>query len=557
LKTRAEVTPEKLRGGFYTPRPLVAHALRRLASLLPSVGGIRLLEPGVGAGAFLDGLQEAGFGDASITAIDIDATAVAATADKLANLHVAGRVFHQSALLWSLETTETFDGVIGNLPFVRFQFVPDADRKAALVHGTELGVPVAGVANLWLPMLLASLRLLRAGGAFSLVLPAECFTGISAGNARKWLLENTSDLQCDLYPPGSFPGVLQEVVLLSGRRTGLKSEAAQRLSVVLHHAQHSANGFDENIAVARSHLVPVNATSWTRLLLSPAHVAAIDEAMALPGVGRLSDVARFEVAAVTGANSFFSLRASEVDRRQLQPWARPLLARAKQAPGLRLTTEDLAQNVGADRLAFLFDAGMSPAIRSTHPGLDDYLAAGEAEQLHERYKCRIREPWYAIPHIKHGTLMLSKRCHRFPRAIVNETDAVTTDTIYRGRLLTSKITESDFVAAFHNSLTLLSAELEGRNFGGGVLELVPSEVSHLAVVAVAGMGEELPRLDAVCREASEGDAQMQSAEVLIRETDLLLAKTGKGINADLLGRLGEARLVLQRRRLDRCSNGID
>jgi hypothetical protein len=33
-----------------------------------------------------------------------------------------------------------------------------------------------------------------------------------------------------------------------------------------------------------------------------------------------------------------------------------------------------------------------------------------------------------------------------------------------------------------NSLTALTAELEGRHYGGGVLELVPSEIEKLAVV---------------------------------------------------------------------------
>ena len=44
----------------------------------------------------------------------------------------------------------------------------------------------------------------------------------------------------------------------------------------------------------------------------------------------------------------------------------------------------------------------------------------------------------------------------------------TSDTIYRGRTLTDVLTPGAFAANFHNSLTLLSAELEGRSFGGGV-----------------------------------------------------------------------------------------
>lgn len=37
------------------------------------------------------------------------------------------------------------------------------------------------------------------------------------------------------------------------------------------------------------------------------------------------------------------------------------------------------------------------------------------------------------------------------------------------------------VASFVNPLTALSAELKGRHYGGGVLELVPSEIERLAI----------------------------------------------------------------------------
>jgi len=52
VKTRAEVTPEKLRGGFYTPPPLVSACLERVRERLPE-GELRLLEPSAGDGAFV------------------------------------------------------------------------------------------------------------------------------------------------------------------------------------------------------------------------------------------------------------------------------------------------------------------------------------------------------------------------------------------------------------------------------------------------------------------------------------------------------------------------
>jgi adenine-specific DNA-methyltransferase len=71
-----------------------------------------------------------------------------------------------------------------------------------------------------------------------------------------------------------------------------------------------------------------------------------------------------------------------------------------------------------------------------------------------------------------------KRASNYTRIIVNECQAYTTDTVYRIHKLdkSSSITSSQLAFCFFNSLTFLSCELEGRFYGGGVLELVPSEV---------------------------------------------------------------------------------
>jgi hypothetical protein len=97
-------------------------------------------------------------------------------------------------------------------------------------------------------------------------------------------------------------------------------------------------------------------------------------------------------------------------------------------------------------------------------------------------------------------------------------------------------------AAFHNSLTLLGAELEGRSFGGGVLELVPSEIARLPLPACTGAAAALARLDAVARAAGP--------EALVAATDAALVARGL-VDADVLRALAEARRVLVARRLER------
>jgi hypothetical protein len=120
------------------------------------------------------------------------------------------------------------------------------------------------------------------------------------------------------------------------------------------------------------------------------------------------------------------------------------------------------------------------------PKVRDYIAFGEDQQLHTRYKCRIRTPWYTVPSVRSSRIGMLKRSHDTPKLILNEAGAYTTDTAYR---ITAKagIDEARLVYCFGNALTALSAELEGRHYGGGVLELVPSEIEALQIVLPAAL----------------------------------------------------------------------
>jgi hypothetical protein len=122
-----------------------------------------------------------------------------------------------------------------------------------------------------------------------------------------------------------------------------------------------------------------------------------------------------------------------------------------------------------------------------------YIQSGEAQGLHRRYKCRIRTPWYNVPSVYAAPVAMLKRSHHFPRLILNSAKALTTDTAYR--ILPQKGRASDLVFGFVNSLTALSAELEGRHYGGGVLELVPSEIERLLVPSVRHSVDDLRDLD--------------------------------------------------------------
>lgn len=538
MKTRSEVDAKKLRGGFYTPDSLVQFCLGRLQPLLKVDAPLTAVEPSAGDGAFLRGISA----NRSIAERVSDVLAIEPLeleAEKcrrrLSGGSLRGNVAVESAIAWGSRTDAHYDIALGNPPFVRYQFLSPDDKAQIGRLGERVGLSFAGVSNLWIPVLVAALARLRPGGAFSFVLPTELMTGLSASRLRQWLASNFEMLRIDLFEPRSFPEVLQEVAVFSGRRAEQGARSKQQSLTIAEHHQGAERAW--------SHALDPTQPNWTRYLLTAKQLLALDDALAFDSVQPLGSLARFQVSVVTGANDFFSVTDAVQEEFELEPWSRPLLPRIRHAPGLIYDPSDQIETLRAGARGWLLDFS-EDAPDPTKGAAARYLRDGKKRQLHKRYKCRIREPWFRVPHIERGSLMLSKRSHLFPRVIVNEADAYTTDTIYRGDPIEGAgVSARGISAAFHSSLSLLTAELEGRSFGGGVLELVPSEIERLAVAVAPGAEDWIEHLDAVAREGGEEDA-------LVQETDAALARSG-ALDAEVLRILGEARMELMGRRLAR------
>src|SRR5690606_22188315 len=117
--------------------------------------------------------------------------------------------------------------------------------------------------------------------------------------------------------------------------------------------------------------------------------------------------------------------------------------------------------------------------------------------LHTRYKCRVGSPWYTVPSVYSTEIGMLKRSHNTPRLILNQIGAYTTDTAYRIRV--QNVEAAKLVGCFINPLTALSAELEGRHYGGGVLELIPSEIERLIIPLPRQVNVDLIALDTAIR----------------------------------------------------------
>lgn len=525
----------KLRGGYYT-RPEIASFLLRWVA---EIGPRHLLEPSCGDGVFFAelarlqsaGLDVAGVAGLEIVGFEIEEGEAGRAREAARGCRAAAATVHaRDFLSWALDrfagagplqTTPPFDAVVGNPPFIRYQYLTAGQQATAEALFRHFGLPFTRHTNAWVPFVVAAVALLRPGGRLAMVLPAELLHVLHAQSLRSFLTASCSRVL--IFDPQEiwFEDTLQGAILVLAERKGEDGHGRDNEHGVAIRPTRSREFLrDDPGSFFRTADYANGATvagKWMPALLSRRERELLAGAAELPGVRRFGELADVDIGIVTGANKFFLVSDETVERHGLAPWAHPMFGRSVHVPGVIYDEATHGENRRAGFPGnFLWFTGETAA--DLPAPVRAYLASGEAEGLAGRYKCRIRRPWYSVPSVYATPVGMLKRSHHFPRLILNRLEAFTTDTSYRIRPQGGE--PADLVVSFVNSLTALCAELEGRHYGGGVLELVPSEIEKLLLPLVAAGEEEIERLDEAVRSG------VPPEEVLRRQDEVTLARLG-------------------------------
>jgi hypothetical protein len=351
------------------------------------------------------------------------------------------------------------------------------------------------------PFVIASLSLLAPGGRMAMVIPSEIFHIPHAQSLRRFLAAQCSRVL--VFDPEElwFDDALQGVVLLLAekkRQPGDKSwgVAVQPVESRAVLAENPAKYFDGGDYINGDSIdgkwMPVFLTKRERTLLKGLGSSE--------SIAPFVEVASVDVGIVTGANKFFLVPDAVVREHGMERWSHPMFGRSEHVAGLIYdeANHEANRNAGLPTNFLWFEA---EEMHRYPARVQDYLRSGEKEGLPSRYKCSVRTPWFKVPSVYTSPVAMLKRAHHFPRLVLNRLGAYSTDTAYRIHPLESSA--ESLVYSFFNSLTCLCAELEGRHYGGGVLELVPSEIERLLV----------PKFNATERQVRELDERFRAADV--------------------------------------------
>jgi hypothetical protein len=449
---------QKHSGAYYTPDAVV-QSLLRWAVRDPAD---RLLDPACGDGRFIAGHRNS-------VGIEQDAAAAAA-----AIARAPWALVHEGDFFaWAAATTERFDCAAGNPPFIRYQTFSGATRERALTLCRALGAAFSGLTSSWAPFLVATASLLRPGGRLSFVVPAEIGHAPYAGPLLDYLIAHFATVHVTAVRAKLFPDLSEDCWLLHAEGFGGRTDTI-RLTI--------AERFTASARPPRAtHRLSVSEWRlWNRRLrpfLIPQAVRELyQHSCAQPGSTRFGDAATIGIGYVSGANSFFHLRPSEAERWAIpERFIHPSVRNGRALPPGCLTPDVVAGWRRADQ----------PILLLRLPKQDDlpravrrYLATEEAKAAREAYKCRKRDPWYAVPDVQVPDLFLSYMSGRAPHLVRNGAGATCTNSVH-GVRVRNPAAMPNIVASWQTPFVRLSTELEGHPLGGGMLKLEPREASQI------------------------------------------------------------------------------
>lgn len=459
---------EKLRGAYYTPAEIARFILRWGMNGRVDAD---ILEPSCGDGVFLECMANDNMAFRSMTAVEFDKD----EADKARSIGLRySTVMNTDFHRFCLDTKQRFDLVVGNPPFIRYQYYGESQQALADGIFKRAGLKRTKLTNAWVTFVVGCSLLLKEQGKLGFVIPSELLQVKYAQQLRKYLAQHFNKINIISFENLVFADIQQEVVLLLCEKNGTNEHLIEHIEVK---DAKGLYGLDPHRLRFPTKKIDFHSDKWTYYFLDKEELDLLGKVR-----GQMDTIANYadvEVGITTGANDYFTVPQSIVNLYQLEEYARPMVGRSVQVNSLRFTKNDWQSNVdsGAKALLLVFQPD---AYTNGNEGVKTYLSNGETDGVNKGYKTGIRDCWYVIPSIKLSDALFLRRNNVYPKFVLNEAGAYTTDTMHRV-FIHEGVNKKALLASYYNSLSFAFAEIVGRNFGGGCLELMPSEVSGIVL----------------------------------------------------------------------------
>lgn len=474
------MTRQKSTGSYYSPTSLSRFITGYVAHHFKDLANLSILEPSVGDGSFVKAYNETQFPrtikNFTFTAID-KIKPVLKKAEKAAFSNRKTRCKYSFTnvdfLKFQAGLRRRFHLIIGNPPYISKKFLNKTQIALCEEIHHSANLSDSSAKNIWSSFLVRCSQLLTDDGILAFILPAELLQVNFTQELRGFLLAEFTRTEIFTFGELLFDCKGQDTVLFIGFKR--HRDPGQFYTHVSKIEQLESNNFE----LAKNDAIATKNIKWSH------HLIPADDLQFIGNIGqkinKISHYCDSKPGIVTAANDFFIVNEDTEKAFDLSNYLKPIIQKALFVNG----------GVIFDNTDFkaLLDDGRPAKVLTISDDdfahLPDevklYLEIGASTELPRKYKCSKRKNWYVIPNISTAPkAFFLRRIHRYPKLIKNEADVFITDSAYTIEMRPAFEIEH-LVYSFYNSLTLLFTELEGRYYGGGVLELTPKEFKHLPV----------------------------------------------------------------------------
>jgi adenine-specific DNA-methyltransferase len=540
MRLKKDSTAQKLRGAYYTPLQLA----NAMVSLFDAETFGKILEPSCGDGVFLDSLAANGMlrRAKSVTAIEIEigeSEKACARHGASPNVNILCDDFfdfykrsHQS---------ERYDLILGNPPYIRYQYLTEKQRELQSMILTTHGMKSNKLINSWVCFLVACVQMLSDNGRIAFVIPAEILQVAYAEDLRLFLSNQLARITLITFEQLVFPEIEQEVVVFIGEKGGI--EKGIRIIEMTDLDGFKTLDLGNNGYQKLQHV----REKWTKYFISANETALIQELREDKRFAQFKDFGIINIGITTGNNDYFSVTSEIEGQYGLDSVTLPLIGRSSHAHGIYFTPNDWNANAGNGKKAMLVSFPDIPFDEYPQKHRE-YIALGEREEQNKGYKCGIRNRWYIVPSVWVPDAFFLRRNNLYPKFVLNRCGAVSTDTMHRMKFRDG-VDAKNILLSYYNSVSFAFAEICGRSYGGGVLEILPGEMGNILVPVVDGIDislrdELLLQVDGIIRRDDD-------VELALDLVDDKLLVGALGIAVEICQQCRNIWKKLQRRRLGR------
>ena len=540
MQLKKNSSQQKLRGAYYTPLQLADAIVEIFASQNIST----ILEPSCGDGVFIDSLKNKKLLDKvqQLTAVEIEPDEAEKVRNKyvnLKNIEVCTEDFFD--YYQRVVDKECFDLILGNPPYIRYQYLNESQREMQSQILTSHGMKANKLINAWVAFIVACIQLLSKNGKIAFVIPAEILQVAYAEDLRLYLANNLAKITLITFKKLVFPDIEQEVVIFIGEKG--KEEKGIRI-IEMDNLDCFTDLKLENNGFQRLQHVK---EKWTKYFVTAEEMLIIQKLRNDKRFTKFSDYGIINVGITTGNNNYFSVTEEICEKYDLAEVTLPLIGRSSHAHGIYFTAEDWKNNKSAGKSARLISFPDIPYedYADLHK---QYISLGENNGEHKGYKCSIRDRWYIVPSVWVPDAFFLRRNNLYPKFVLNKCNALSTDTMHRIKFKHG-VEPENILLAYYNSVSFAFTEICGRSYGGGVLEILPREVGNILLPKVENIPSDyrkslLAHIDSIVR----NDEDIEKALNIVDEE--LLVKI-LGINQEVCYVCRNIWKKMQQRRLGR------